>query len=425
MLRGKFSEKSVKHSIQSSEVHEKDKERQLDVKQKKKAVKFIAVKLEEVKPDAFESNVSGVGDGRNYFRGADQTLREADPEEWEEKAIKLGRAADFYHRPMTRPNGDIYWRKETIKGGDLERWTTELRPDHSRALEYILGDKSIPREKIDEALGKIHAEQVRLFESIYGRKVVMVAEHSDSGHYHTDLWNLGLETREVIAKGKKQEVVLRTPMREKGVGPGTARYFRHQRALAESGADPTKLMGITTEVIRQNTEVAKEQNGEDPRDLRYVGGLDAFVGKTLQGIAPKACDKALKDYSAFLKDSYAKGYLGAKELAPRAVRQIEALEKENGALKKLLEVAISIFNAVLKVPAFMQAVKAMNLYGKIVEFTRAVGIQLTPEAPEPVEGRTRTRRKTNTKEKVKEREIEMERKRRRKLPEEPTSPGIA
>jgi hypothetical protein len=396
------------------------------MREKNKRIKFVAIQEDKPEDELFRSDVSLVGMGRNFIRN-DRGFAVAIPaEEWAKESERLGNNSDYYHRPMRRPNGDTYWRKEKIAGGDLEAAVSELRPDHSRALEHMLKDRGIPREKIEEALETIRAEKVRLFEEIYGRKVVLLSEHTDSKHYHHDLWHLGLEPQEIEGKGGKKElIILRNPMRERSVGPGTARYWRHQQALAESGVDPTKVMGITTEVIKQNVAVAIEQNGEDPREIRFMQGLDSLVGKTLRSLSPKAYERGLKEYSAYLVENYPKGTVGARQIQPREARKIEGLEKENGSLKKLLELAVSIFSAVLKVPAFLQAVKAMNLYGKIVEFTRAVGIQLAPEAPEPVKSRTRTRRKTKAKVKLKERDIEMERSRKRKGPEEPSSPGMA
>jgi len=440
MLHSNYSEKTFAHSIQSSEVHARDKARQDILKGEKRRARWYRRDLEEEdmqgKEELFESDVEGLGMGKKFTVTADESLQVTEPEEWKKQGRVVGRAGKEYHA-YTFQNGRDYYRKKKIPGGDLKRVNLELRPDASRAIEYMVKDRSVSAKELQKALDDIRAEKKRLFEEIYKRKVLFAAEHTDTGQYHTDLWHFGLKPDVVMENGKEKHVILRDEFRLLGVGPGAARWDRHRSALVDAGVDPEKVMPETLKMVERDTRQATKQNKEDPRDLRILRSLDQFVSKRLHEVSPEACKKALADYSQHLRKEYLGGNEGVQIVPTKEEKEIKKLKDEVKVLKNTLGKIGKVLGAIVKLPKIPEMLRAVGLWhpviglSKIVDFGYDVGklwptadevekVQREQEGPKVTgtEGgkSTRSRKRTKTKRKERERQI--------KPPEDPPM-GVA
>ena len=211
---------------------------------------------------------------------------------------------------------------------DLLRETIDLRPDHSRVLQYLA--EAGRTADLMPVLAEIQAEEIRLFEEIHpGRRIKSEGEHTDSGQYHFDHWHTGIEKvvvddqgaivaddvngEEILASGEKMEIRMRHVFRNFGVGDGMASFDRHRSALEDSGRDAKLIMGYTLGRLVGNAESAEKQNGEYPRDLRLWRAIDQFVDRKLRGLDPALCDKARLQYVDWIEAGYDLGKLGINE----------------------------------------------------------------------------------------------------------------
>ena len=371
----------IEHGVVSHATHQRDKKAFEKRRGARKKKAFVAVQIaepgEEYPP--FQSNVSAIGDGANWMvgrRSGGLLLSECGGDRWIELMSKIRSWANHYHQRQVRSveikvppkRGAMdrtiktkrvrqvgYYRrkvkdrvalgptdKHARKESDLMRETIDLRPDHSRALQYMLGNRKM-RRAVENALEEIRHEKIRLFEEIYGRRVVGVGEHPDSGQYHNDLWHTGIRSELVmdygaqvegkdtsnVTGGKSKMVRLRNEFRQFGVSVGVLSWDRHRAALEEFGSDPRMLMGEEMQIIVRNSEAAEKQNGEPPRDLRLVTQLDSFVRERLAKIDDDLCRRASEEYVRWLEDGYRQGKLG---LMGRSQR-VEKLEMEVAELR--------------------------------------------------------------------------------------------
>lgn len=365
---------AVLHGLQSHWLH------LLHTKQSKKRQKIVFVAHEVMDGSdypVFRSDVKGLGSGRNWIL-RDGKAELTDGPEWVEEMMEMltdGMRYDTRQRNATKDGEfrirytprDVEDRKKkgkTDKKGrqltDLMRETIDLRPDHSKVLQYLLenGRKS----ELLPVLAEIQAEEIRLFEEIHhGRRILSNGEHTDSGQYHFDHWHSGIEEievhdhgaivvdgpegEEVLKSGENKKVRKRHLFRIYGVGDGMASFDRHRSALREAGHDAKSIMGHTIKKLARNTKSAKKQNGEFPRDLRLWRAIDKFVDQKLRELDPGLCDKARTEYVEWLEAGYDLQKLGIKEETleqSKHKRRKKELESLQAAVRVVMELILAI-----------------------------------------------------------------------------------
>lgn len=365
---------AVLHGIQSHWLH------LLHTKQSKERQKIVFVAHEVIDGSdypVFRSDVKGLGSGRNWIvREGKAEL--TDGPAWIEEMMEMlkdgmkydtrqrnkTKDGEFRIRYTPRAVEDRKKKGKTDKYGrqltDLMRETIDLRPDHSRVLQYLLenGRKS----DLLPILAEIQAEEIRLFEEFHpGRRILSNGEHTDSGQYHFDHWHSGIEETEVddhgaiVADGPDGEALLKSGEKKKfrkrhffriyGVGDGMASFDRHRSALREAGHDAKSIMGHTIKKLAKNTKSAKKQNGEFPRDLRLWRAIDKFVDQKLRELDPELCDKARTKYVEWLEAGYDQQKLGIKEETleqSKHKRRKKELEGLQAAVRDVMELILAI-----------------------------------------------------------------------------------
>lgn len=325
----------------------------------------------------FRSDLTGLGEGRNWLL-RDSMLVLTDGATWVKETMDIMTDTMWFHqrqrnstedgnykiRYAVRKVKDRQKKGKTDKKGrhqtDLERETIDFRPDHSRAVQYLIEAGRL--SDLLPVLGEIQAEEIRLFEEIHpGRKVLSEGEHTDSGQYHYDHWHAGIEEIEVkdhgavvaddlngervISSGETKKVRERHLFRNFGVGDGMASFDRHRGALEDEGLDAKQIMGHTLQKLLNCAITAEEQNGEYPRDLRLWRSIDQFVDKKLRELDPKLCDKARREYVEWIEAGYSLGKLGIKEETAeqsKHKRRKELLETLRSAVRSFLELLLSL-----------------------------------------------------------------------------------
>ena len=358
--RTRLTKASGQHSWLQHYLHKIHQEGQKKLRELKQESMMIRVPIPKEVYPPFKSELKKLGAGDPYVV-EEGTLSKVPGKDW---LVKLLASEDEYswcHRWDKSAGKSGGWKSRKLVQTDMMRETIDLRPDHSRALQYLL--ESSPRGMVLDAMEQIRKKKVELFEEIYKRKVHFVAEHDDAGQMHHDLWHSGI--REVdpkdekvteISHGKKAEYKgesinprVLTPFRSYGVSVGAASWARHMSAFREAGLtddEIRKFAGDTLDALDGSIEGARRQNGENPRDLRLQDELDKFVGELFRQINAKEVDKALQEYVDDRRAGYSKGGVGLRlsnearlaatvgEITARAERA-EAGEKEEreGRLK--------------------------------------------------------------------------------------------
>lgn len=358
---GDYSETKGAHSNQRSKVHKRhtieSKKRQFE-----QLIAGYDVLQEFSDYPPFKSKVIDLGPGNNWIL-VDDKLREADGDDWLVRMFHLAAENESFH-VRTQSKSRVYYRQRKIRDRDkldprdkthraktdLRRYTIDLRPDHSRAVEKMLsaGKVNEARELVD----KIRDECIRLFQEIYHRDVRAVAEHTDSGQLHFDLWHTGI--REVVVQdscakvvggamvnGQERLIRERTEYRAYGVGVGVASWNRHRSAIQDLGKNPTEIMNNETlDTIRKMSKLKMEQTKESPRDLRYYTALDKYVAIELHGLAHEPANQALSEYFEWLAVGYKTKKLGKLELTEREKKmatKIKQLRNDNDNLKQAIQ----------------------------------------------------------------------------------------
>lgn len=351
---------SGRHGVASSKTHRDD---QLAFKRReaeKRKKRFQAYEVGDADTYApFNSDVSAIGQGRNWIIRKGRRFWELGGEAWVELMMRMGRQRVGYHQRQVRKGVvGYYWRKvrdRSVLGPtdkthrpltDVARETIDLRPDHSRALSKIL---KVPKHaaKLESALAAIRNEKLRLFEEIYHRQVLGVGEHPDSGQFHHDLWHSGIRSAVVedlgaekkngkFHGGSKMKVRERTPYRSYGVSVGVASWDRHRSALTDHGLEPGKVMGPTLEILQRNEAKVHERYGEPARDLRMLRELDSLVDRILRAIDPDLCDEARGEYIDWIQAGYEQGKLGVKPMVAKKMKleaEVAELDKQANEAK--------------------------------------------------------------------------------------------
>lgn len=357
--RGRATYTARAHGNPNSKIHARDKISQTERKARHAKGRFVFVEGHQegqIYP-AFESAFPGLGNGYCWQvkRGEDGKvvgIEPVDGETWEQKLAGQTARLSWYHQWQERKDKGS-WKKRKIKDrakltardrrersdSDVERATFELRPDHSRAVQYLL--EAGRETEVRELLRGARVKKCQLFEEIYGRTVTYGAEHSDSGQHHDDLWHDGIKEVKDDAIRKTGIRRERTLHREYGVGPGVSAWARHENVLGIHcflrGKDHEQVMGETVDAIAQSTAKAKEQNGTPPRDLEFYKELDAWMGLELAILDMATLKKASSEYAEHLIQGYQQGLLGfVRKETPRETKlrvRFGELEKQVSELR--------------------------------------------------------------------------------------------
>lgn len=355
MKQGRASYHSIRHSDQSSATHKRDVEQAKLRKKKERAV--LVEWIDEKEP--FASDVSLLGGGQRFaLRKVDggRFLESISSADWEKELTDAENNLSWYHQPRKNSKSGYTVRKvkDRTKLGekdkrsrndtDLQRETIDLRPDHSRAVQYFLESGHV--DAVREILSEVRLMKIKLFQKCYpGRRVLFASEHDDSGQYHNDLWHSGIrEQNDKLHDG--QPVRERVPFRRYGVGVGVTSWFRHKTALVGSGQSSESaavIMGEAWAVLHRNIKSARQQNEEFPRDIKLTKKLDTFVGQQLEKLAAnlEGSDReiprrACAEYAAWLIEGYGEQSLGVRKSAATELilmKKLLAAEREkNSAL---------------------------------------------------------------------------------------------
>lgn len=411
--KGNLTRGSGLHGDARNKLHKIHQEH--NKKRRSRRVEYSAHDLADDRDYApFVSNVSSVGSGRNWFRDLKGEFREVGSAEWATGIAAIEVENSWYHQRQVR-EGKVGYNERKVKDRcklgsndkngraltDVERETIDLRPDHSRALQYFL--ETGKNQEVEQLLQEIRQEKIRLFEKIYHRDVLALGEHPDAGQFHNDLWHGGIRLTKVrdnkalktveadgkvkFSKGTEIEIRLREPYRSYGVGVGVCSWDRHRRALLHAKENPETVMGDTVKVLKRNRESAKKQNGEPPRDLALLETLDAFVHRRLSMIDDELLKKALQEYTEWIKTGYTQGKLGIKKEPAQVTRlkdKVAKLDKEVADLRQEVERHKTIWNRIretftrlLAIPLLVEAIRAITKAWPIFEeLAEAVEVEL-------------------------------------------------
>lgn len=358
--RGRATYTARAHGNPRSKIHARDKISQAERKARHAKGRFVFVegRQEGAVYPPFESSFPALGDGYCWQvkRGEDGKVagvEVVDGDAWEQRLAERTARLSWFHQWQERKDQDGSWRKRKIKDrakltardrrerpdSDVERATFELRPDHSRAVQYLL--EAGREEEVRKLLLGARVKKCQLFEEIYGRTVTYGAEHSDSGQHHDDLWHDGIKEVKDDAIRKTGIRRERTFHREYGVGPGVSAWARHENVLRIHcllrGKDHREVMGQTVDAIEQSTAKAEEQNGTPPRDLAFYKQLDDWMGFELAILDMATTKRATSEYAEHLIEGYRQGLLGfVRKETPRESKlrvRVEELETQVSELR--------------------------------------------------------------------------------------------
>ena len=357
MKAGRASYHSIRHSDQNSETHKRDVAQAKQNRNQRKAI--IVEPLEE--NGVFGSDLSLLGQGRKFGLGnkdGKRVLVALNSSDWEEQLARSKNNLSWYHqaRKNTKSGYTVRKVRDRTKLGekdkraradsDLQRETIDLRPDHSRAVQYFL--LSGHTEAVRGMVARIREKKIRLFEKIYpGRRVLFVSEHDDSGQLHHDLWHSGIREHSTkLHKGKK--VRERVAFRRFGVGVGVTSWYRHFTALSQRGGtakSAATTMGAAYDVLKRNIASAREQNDQEARDIMLTKKLDEYVQEQLDTLASELTGKSREiprqandEYKTWLDDGYTNGLLGVRDgLESRLLRAQAQAKRQMEEIKVLVE----------------------------------------------------------------------------------------
>jgi hypothetical protein len=358
---GDYSNKKGAHSNQRNKVHE-----QHTLEAKKRQFEQLLASYEVLQEFSdyppFKSKVSDLGPGNNWIL-LDDKMKEVDGEDWLMEMYHLAAENEHFH-VRNQSNTKVYYRQRKIRDRDklsphdkthrpktdLRRFTIDLRPDQSRAIQKMLsaGKTAEARELVD----KIRDECIRLFQTIYHRDVRAVSEHTDSGQLHFDLWHSGIRDVEVhdscadvidgkLVNGFRRLIRERTEYRAFGVGVGVASWHRHRKAIEDAGKKPSDIVNKETlDTITKMAKLKKKETQEIPRDMRYYEALDKYAAIEISYSARDLADDALSEYIDWLSVGYKAGKLGKQAITEREKRmatKIKQLRHDNENLRQEIQ----------------------------------------------------------------------------------------
>jgi hypothetical protein len=344
MKRGRSNKRTLGHSNPNSHQHAQDVVRNQALHAKKKQGKWTYVEEVSEPPPAFGVDLSKeLGKGICYQVADNGELVAQGGAEWEAEMEALMKELSWYHGPGNKKER-IKTRVRDEEGkviarypaSDVLRETIELRPDHSLAIQMMV--RSGRKSEAVELLAEARRLKVELFEKLFHRKVLGVAQHNDSKHLHDDLWHTGITiTDENISKQKNVERFRRdrVPFNIYGVGTGTIAWNRHLEVMRQSGMNEEEIKDLTREIpgiVESNIGNAHKEL----RDLKLYNGLDEFFARRLGEIAPSEARRARAEYLNFLKRGYENKTLGYQPPPTKALeaekteieQKLEAMESE-------------------------------------------------------------------------------------------------
>jgi len=412
MKRGRATYQSIAHGNANSEKHRDDVKMFKLLQDKKEKGRWVYHELADGKYAPFKSSFlqsslgeNGLPAGRNYRRVQTTlgggSLELVEGQGWERELTESMKFYDHYHSPPNEKRK--YWKTEKLRdrvldaegkeigrypASDIKRETIDLRPDHSRALQYMLA--SGRKGEVEQIMAEARALKIELFEEIYGRKVLFVGEHNDAGQAHDDLWHCGITiTDENISKQKEPRYAReRVPFRNYGVGSGTIAWIRHMEALADAGWDKGKIQELCAEVVKVvewNKEKEELRHPKDGlRDVRLHRALDDFMNSKLAAVAPIDASRARTDYVAWLKRGYESRLLGLKKSAEQVVEeaksslaekleQAEELVREKSEREKELATELEGLKTLVATLEEKIEVKDVQIADKDAEISKQVG----------------------------------------------------
>ena len=361
----------VGHGNKNSTLHKDDvqKNKELRTKQRSDRQEPREVVTPEEEPK-FASNVSALK-SHGCYRVVNGVPVPMEGKEWETALWETCLHLNWYHQLQTRKTKSGIsesYKRRTIKDRvtlgktdkharpetDINRETIDLRPDHTRAIQYLLeqGRKKEAEDIVEEA----RIIKIRLFEKIYGRRVIFEGDHDDSGQHHDDLWHTGIEEDETQAirgrEGKKwvsRAKRTRTPFLSYGVGIGAASWSRHFSALRDARFSQMQIEILakpTVSALQDDTLQVRERHQCAPRDVRLLAMLDRLVHRKLMRIAPVIAEKANREYAQFLEENYRAGGIGVKKSKRSQITELRKVaddlqaetEKLNAKINELLAV---------------------------------------------------------------------------------------
>jgi len=349
--RGIANRQTIAHGNQRSKGHADDVAKSKTRRKYKYTRREIAPEEESPK---FESVISSLGGGK-CFVVSNGKLTEKEGAVWEELLAAEKLKWSWYHQKqkVKRKTGvkdvwkvrklkDRTQKSPTDKTGrkntDVERETIDLRPDHSRAVQYLL--EAGKGNQVAAALSEIRKEKILLFQTIYGHRVLFVGEHDDAGQHHDDLWHCGTSEHET-EKVRGLPLRTRNPFKSYGVSVGAASWARHFSAARDFRVDESvlrELAGPTMEALEEDIAAATKQNDEAPRDLRLLSELDKFAAQRLKAIDPGIVQRANGEYWDWIKANYRAGKIGVIKSREEVLdEKVSGLEKELSEIKVVLK----------------------------------------------------------------------------------------
>jgi hypothetical protein len=422
--RTHLTKASGEHSWIKSYLHKVHKAKQQELRKRKKESIILKIPIPEETYPPFKSDVSKLqsGDPLIVERGR---LKPLHGKAWLAKLLASEKEFSWIHRWDKSAGKAGGWKSRPLPKSDMRRETIDLRPDHSRVIQYLL--ESGRRGVVLEAVQAIREKKIELFERIYGRKVMFVAEHDDSGQLHTDLWHYGISDHpEKKAMHEGNEVPLRgcNKFLSYGISVGACSWARHMSAFKDVGLSDEEIRafaGETMDALDQSIKTATKQNGENPRDLLLQTELDNFVQAQLKNIDPVLSSRTLAEYVTDRKQGYIEGGVGLqRNQLLKLGKHLEVLKGEMAKVTSELEsereareIAESTLIKVLThlTRAFRALGKPLlNLFSKNppaqLEFLQLNEILGTVDVPKTPAEQVAELLKRRTQE-IKEREIEM------------------
>jgi hypothetical protein len=217
----------------------------------------------------------------------------------------------------------------------LERWTVDLMPGLSRAVQRMLEDKgqSATRKVLDAATPQILAAFQMLFPAA---KIVGAAWHIRSGQLHLDIWSHTTRL-EVVPHGLGTVLArLWDPngLSHYGPGSGICAWDRHARALGERVHE---IAPGLLEVVEQTMDRQSKTHGSKAnRDVC----LHRAVDEIFENLLPQQFQElGMSEYREWLQKQYSLGLAGPVARRAKYEKGIDAEIKLQALLEGLQKIS--------------------------------------------------------------------------------------